>query len=113
MEASRQSPCITLPSMSRTGRGELQRDIAYFTFVETGDDAREYELLDVSHLCHNEQCIARGHLTPETRRENLARWNCQSFCNVCSPGNQQIDPGYYRRLRLRCPHVPPCITRDL
>jgi len=113
MDATRDSPCLTAPAVSRALRQGIQRAICYFSFVETGDDARDFELLDVSHLCHNKECYARGHLVGETRRENLTRWNCQTYCNVCSPGNQQIDPGHYRRLRLRCPHVPPCITLRL
>ena len=40
------------------------------------------------------------HFVAETRRENLARWNCQTYCGVCSPGNQEIDLGHYKRLRV-------------
>ena len=47
------------------------------------------------------------HFVAETRRENLARWNCQTYCGVCSPRNQEIDPGHYKRLSFRFPTSHP------
>ena len=54
--------------------------------------------LDISHLCHNECCIAKSHLHQENHGLNMARIGCPGWCK---PHNK--DYAY-----LCCNHKPTC-----
>jgi hypothetical protein len=68
----------------------------YYHGSTTGND-------DVSHLCHNKDCIKESHLVLESHADNMARINCPGYILVART----------KALIKVCGHNPPCkvVTR--